>query len=100
MYRLDGRCEDMRRCAIFKASDWMRALNMWDGDENEDVDDRDARQKRVGSEWLIWPSVPKEAVIHMSTKNDILEENSEIFFFLVLSSWELKNTDCVIRRRS
>ncbi|KAM0136226.1 hypothetical protein ACHAO1_004703 [Botrytis cinerea] len=77
MYRLDGRCEDMRRCAIFKASDWMRALNMWDGDENEDVDDRDARQKRVGSEWLIWPSVPKEAVIHMSTKDDILEENKE-----------------------
>ncbi|KAF7923741.1 uncharacterized protein EAE98_007559 [Botrytis deweyae] len=77
MYRLDGRCEEMRKCAVFKASDWLRALEMWDGDENEDEDEKSARQKRVGSEWLIWPSVPKEAVIDMSTREDILEDDEE-----------------------
>lgn len=77
MYTLDGRCEEMRKCAIFKASDWLRALEMWDGDENEDEDERSARQKRVGSEWLIWPSVPKEAVTHMSTREDILEDEGK-----------------------
>ncbi|KAF7895769.1 uncharacterized protein EAF01_009731 [Botrytis porri] len=77
MYRLDGRCEEMRKCAVFKASDWLRALEMWDGDENEDEDERFARQKRVGSEWLIWPSVPKEAVTRMSTRDDILEDDGE-----------------------
>ncbi|TGO32376.1 hypothetical protein BHYA_0323g00020 [Botrytis hyacinthi] len=77
MYRLDGRCEEMRKCAIFKASDWLRTLEMWDGDENEDEDDKFTRQKKVGSEWLIWPSVPKEAVTNMSTRDDILEDDEQ-----------------------
>ncbi|TGO43822.1 hypothetical protein BCON_0830g00020 [Botryotinia convoluta] len=77
MYRLDGRCEEMRKCAFFKVSDWLRALDMWDGDENEDEDEKFARQKRLGSEWLIWPSVPKEAVTKMSTRDDILEDDED-----------------------
>ncbi|KAF7952686.1 hypothetical protein EAE96_005917 [Botrytis aclada] len=77
MYKLDGRCEEMRMCAIFKASEWLRALDMWDGDENEDEDEKLARQTRVGSEWLIWPSVPKEAVTRMLTKDDIIEGDEE-----------------------
>ncbi|KAF5875511.1 uncharacterized protein Bfra_003965 [Botrytis fragariae] len=77
MYNLNGRCEEMRKCAIFKASDWLRALNLWDGDNNEEDDEKFARQKRVGSEWLIWPSVPKEAVTKMSTRDDILDDDEE-----------------------
>ncbi|TGO27208.1 hypothetical protein BPAE_0045g00050 [Botrytis paeoniae] len=84
MYRLEGRCEEMRKCAIFKASDWLRALDMWDGDENEDEDEKFARQKRVGSGWLIWPSIPKEAVTHMSTRDDILQDDGK-FCLLSLS---------------
>ncbi|TGO47116.1 hypothetical protein BOTNAR_0543g00020 [Botryotinia narcissicola] len=77
VYALDGRCDEMRKCDIFKASDWLRALDMWDGDDNEDEDEKSARQKRAGSEWLIWPSVPKEAVTHMSTRDDILENDEQ-----------------------
>ncbi|KAJ8059288.1 hypothetical protein OCU04_012253 [Sclerotinia nivalis] len=77
MYSLDGRCDDMKRCVIFKASNWLRALNLWEGDANEGEDEKHERQKKLGSEWLIWPSVPKEAIIDMSGKRAIMMETEE-----------------------
>lgn len=77
MYRLNGRCDDMKRCVVFKASKWLRALNLWEDDADEDEEEKHERQKKLGSEWLIWPIVPREAIIGMSGKEDIMKETEK-----------------------
>ncbi|CAD6445775.1 c75b499d-e65b-4e7d-9dea-e209e5e3fc8a [Sclerotinia trifoliorum] len=77
MYRLNGRCDEMRRCVVFKASNWLQDLDLWEGDADEDEEGKYERQKKLGSEWLIWPSVPKEAIINISGKEAIMMETEK-----------------------
>ncbi|ESZ93438.1 hypothetical protein SBOR_6180 [Sclerotinia borealis F-4128] len=74
LYELKGRCDDMKRCAIFKAEDLWRGQDIREIEEEDDEDLRDERQKKLRSEWLVWPSVPKEAIHDVMTKEEILKE--------------------------
>lgn len=82
MYTLNGRCADMKKCSIFKVSPWLRALDAWNEREDESEHQKLQREHKLRHEWLVWPGVPKEAIIDRSTRDDIMRESGELLSIL------------------
>ncbi|KAI9642173.1 hypothetical protein NHQ30_008975 [Ciborinia camelliae] len=72
MYELDGQCEEMGLCAVFKSKTLLKPDNVLIGDGEDDY------LKKILSKWLVWPSIPKEAITDESRKEDILNATGKL----------------------
>ncbi|RAL60614.1 hypothetical protein DID88_009932 [Monilinia fructigena] len=74
MYELNGQCEEMKHCTVIKATTLLKRRMTFNKNSTDDENSKRERQKKLLSEWLVWPSVPKEAIVKQLTKKEILKE--------------------------
>ncbi|KAG4027266.1 hypothetical protein MFRU_031g00160 [Monilinia fructicola] len=74
MFELNGQCEEMKLCTVIKAMNLLYRRMRLNENKTDDATSKEQRQKKLRSEWLVWPSVPKEAIIKQMTKREILKE--------------------------
>lgn len=84
MYELDSQCKQMKTCKIFKVTALLKnRIIMEEYEEDENI--RMEKQEKLLSEWLVWPYVPKEAILEEITKGEISRATGKLQVVITFS---------------